>query len=102
MLTHAVFRVSGERTQLAAFDARLKLYGPVIFSSGLEVVPDSNPNSFLRRQAAMVANSGLDGDCPVLFEPMLSTDGNVAHLGVQYAEPSEIGELAAIGNGDAD
>src|SRR3989304_6336913 len=25
MLTHAVFRVTGERTQLAAFDARLKL-----------------------------------------------------------------------------
>ena len=50
----------------------------------------------------MVVISGLEGDCPVLFEPMLSTDGNVTHFGVQYTERSEVGELAATGEGDAD
>ena len=50
----------------------------------------------------MVVVSGLEGERPVLFEPMLSTERNLAHFGVQQAERSEVGELAAIGNGDAD
>ena len=62
---------------------------------------DSNPKCFLRWQTAMVDISGLERKCPALFEQMLSTDGNVARLGLHYTERSEVGKLAAVGNGDA-
>ena len=50
----------------------------------------------------MVAISGLEGECPVLFEPMLSTESGAAHFGVLYAKWPEVSDLAAIGKGKAD